>query len=186
MHDSQENGYDDDNSSLSDDDVEILDMTSKYGDGRAPDYGVSDDEQEVFLNNDDNDDCEPEHKHDHGADNHEVHDTDVLQNHSEIAADDNNGSLGLLTASGVMGTEVHLPQTPGSNYHSTILNLVNYLKREILSHFQSSVSQVSKEIRTDREQIAKLSDKLEEMSAFVVTTATAAFIKKISSNQRIK
>ena len=79
-----------------------------------------------------------------------------------------------------------VPKTFEALDESVLLRITGSLRQYITSAVSSSLDQVLKEIRSDREDMNKLRENVEGLTSIITTTASAMFIKNPSANPRTK
>lgn len=175
--------YDDDERSDPEEEHGILHIMSDddEADGIGHRLGESDAEQDVSYNLDKTD-----HANVQDPIEHDMACTADASNFQQLPNQNTVQPTSVENNTNIIDSATRAEPNGHSLDESVVLNIVQSLKRDILSQFDKSFDQVLKEIRTDREQIKKLLENLSEMTSIVTTTACAIFINQMSSNTRVK
>lgn len=79
-----------------------------------------------------------------------------------------------------------LPTVPEQFDESVMLNVIGTLRHHVSSTVNSSLDQILKEIRSDRDSVKMLRDDVDSLTSMITTMACAIFIKNQSTHPRMK
>ena len=80
----------------------------------------------------------------------------------------------------------NMPNMTSQLDQSFVMNIVQQLKSTIFAEVRSLFAEVILEVRNDRDQIRKLKEHVTELTAIIITTASAIFIKQQASKPTTK